>query len=176
MLEWMSKLRNTMMYLLHLPQIPFMITRQMKLDLLTIGYSLKDINSLTPLDAHTILQDHQSAESSSQPVDLLDDEPDITKSATREPNIAKSASREPNITNPAIRELDIKVADEPISIMLQKKNTDITENIKSETIEELQGQNMNISKVRLKMLLSIEAIDKATVAVEIALNEARKVT
>ena len=34
-----------------------MITRQMKLDLLSLGYSIKDINSFTPLHAHQILLD-----------------------------------------------------------------------------------------------------------------------
>ena len=32
-----------------------MITRQMKLDLLDLGYTIRDINSLTPLQAHEII-------------------------------------------------------------------------------------------------------------------------
>lgn len=36
-------------------QVPFMITRQMKLDLISLGYSMEEIRGMRPEEAHSIL-------------------------------------------------------------------------------------------------------------------------
>ena len=133
-----------------------MITRQMKLDLLEMGYSLKDINSLTPSEAHQILSKSIDISVAAQNISTGQDNHDVQDiSDVQDINTVQDIGTDLDINS-------IKDTRLPNTELFSK-----TEDFKSAP----HGVQSGLGKVKLKISSSIIAIDLANSAVEKAINE-----
>ena len=132
-----------------------MITKQMKLNLLDLGYTIKDINSLTPLEAHQILSDGISVTRSHS-------EQEIEKENTTYPGDVLSLT-ETDKTDPLHREVSAL--------------TEVT----SHSQEDRRKHLLNVYRIRsglfsvkLKVNSTLVSIDRANSAISAALEAIQK--
>lgn len=130
-------------------KVPFMITKQMKLNLLDLGYTIKDINGLTPLEAHQILSDGVS----------------VTRSLSEE-EIEKESTSNPG----DVISLTETLSDNPRDQELPPHSQ---EDLRKHLLNVYRIQS-GLGSVRLKVNSTLVSIDRANSAISAALEAIQK--
>ena len=127
-----------------------MITRQMKLDLLDLGYSIRDINSLTPLQAHEIITNRT----------ILPKTPAVDKNQVSGEEEVSS----PNLTGPQI----------PQKFSLHTKVPELSQEHLKKHLANVNRIQSGLGNVKLKVNQTLVSIDIAEQAISVALKKIQK--
>lgn len=131
-------------------QVPFMITRQMKLDLLDLGYTLRDINSLTPLQAHEIITKRT----------IPPKTPLVNSNQVCEDKEVSS----PNLTDPQI----------PQKFSLHTKVPELSQEHLKKHLANVNRIQSGLGNVKLKVNQTLVSINTAEQAISVALKKIQK--
>lgn len=129
-------------------KVPFMITRQMKLELIELGYSIRDINSLTPLQAHEI----------------------ITKKTipTKTPPENKSQSCMENVSS--VNQTNLL----PQTFLVHTKAPVLSHEHLRKHLASVNRIQSGLGNVKLKVNQTLASIESAEEAISVALREIQK--
>jgi len=140
-------------------KVPFMITKQMKLDLMDLGYTIKNINSFTPLEAHEII---------SKGISITGSHSDLEREMKNETESEREISRSDTDTltekiHPPIQDL----------LVLTKEPENPHENLRIHLLNVNRIQS-GLGNVKLKVNSSLDSIDRANDAISAALDQIQK--
>ena len=127
-----------------------MITRQMKLDLLDLGYTIRDINSLTPLKAHEIITNR-----------II---PPKTPAVDKNQVSGEEEDCSPNLSDPQI----------PQKFSLHTKVPEHSQEHLKKHLANVNRIQSGLGNVKLKVNQTLVSIDIAEQAISVALKKIQK--